>query len=104
MKNEDYAITLYQDYLKEEPEHQSAYEKVASYQIGQENYEDALATLEAGIALGDKGSLRSLLASEVAVYEYKGDFATAKAKLESYLESYPDDKEAAREYVFLKTR
>lgn len=104
MKNEDYAVTLYQSYLEGEVEYQSAYEKVASYQIGQENYDEALATLEAGIALGDKGSLQSLLAGEVAVYEYKGDFETAKAKMESYLESYPDDEDAAREYIFLKTR
>lgn len=104
MKNEDYAVTLYQEYLEGEPEHQSAYERVASYQMKEGNYDDALATLEAGIALGDKGNLRSLLASEVAVYEYKGDFATAKLKMESYLESYPEDQDAAREYVFLQTR
>lgn len=104
MKNEDYAVTLYQEYLEGEPEYQSAYERVASYQMKQGNYDDALATLEAGIALGDKGNLRSLLASEVAVYEYKGDFATAKLKMESYLESYPEDQDAAREYVFLQTR
>ena len=104
MKNEDYAITLYQSYLQEEPEHQSAYEKVASYQIGQGNYEEALATLEAGIALGDKGNLQKLLADEIAVYEYKGDFATARSKMESYLKSYPDDEKAAREYEFLRSR
>lgn len=104
MKNEDYAVTLYQSYLEGEPEHQSAYERVASYQMEQENYEEALAALEAGIALGDKGSLRNLLAGEVAVYEYKGDFETAKIKMESYLERYPEDADAAREYVFLQTR
>lgn len=104
MKNEDYAVTLYQNYLEGEPEYQSAYERVASYQMEQGNYDEALATLEAGIALGDKGSLKNLLASEAAVYEYKGDFETARSKLESYLESYPEDKDAAREYVFLQTR
>lgn len=104
MKNEDYAVTLYQSYLEGEPEHQSAYTKVVSYQMEQGNYDEALATLEAGIALGDKGNLQDLLASEIAVYEYKGDFETAKAKMESYLESYPEDEDAAREYVFLRTR
>lgn len=104
MKNEDYAMTLYQEYLSGDVEHQEAYEKVASRQMEQGNYDDALATLEAGIALGDSGSLQSLLASEIAVYEYKGDFGTAKTKMESYLESYPEDEAAAREYIFLQTR
>ena len=103
--NQDYAVSLYQNYLSgESPSHQDAYERVASYQISQENYDDALATLEQGIAMGDQGSLRSLLSSEIAVYERKSDFPTAKAKMESYLESYPDDADAAREYEFLKSR
>lgn len=100
--NQDYAVSLYQNYLSgESPSHQDAYERVASYQISQENYDDALATLEQGIAMGDQGSL---LSSEIAVYERKSDFPTAKAKMESYLESYPDDADAAREYEFLKSR
>ena len=103
--NQDYAVSLYQNYLSgESPSHQDAYERVASYQISQENYDDALATLEQGITMGDQGSLRSLLSSEIAVYERKSDFPTAKAKMESYLESYPDDADAAREYEFLKSR
>ena len=103
--NQDYAVSLYQTYLSgESPAHQDAYERVAAYQISQGNYDDALATLENGIAMGDQGSLRSLLASEIAVYEQKSDFATAKTKMESYLESYPDDEDAAREYEFLKSR
>ena len=49
--NQDYAVSLYQNYLSgESPSHQDAYERVASYQISQENYDDALATLEQGIA------------------------------------------------------
>ncbi len=105
MGNEDYAVSLYQSYLSgDDVEYQSAYEKVAAYQIRQEDYESALSTLEDGIALGDQGSLKELLADEIAVYEYLSDFETARTKMESYLESYPDDEEAQREYLFLKTR
>lgn len=104
MGNEDYAVTLYQSYVAEDPQQQLAYERVAAYELKQGDYDAALTAIQDGIAMGDAGSLRQLLASEVAVYEQKRDFATAKEKMESYLESYPDDEKAAREYEFLKTR
>ena len=105
MGNTDYALTLYQSYLEgDAPVHQEAYAKVASWQIGEGEYDAALATLEAGIARGDGAVLKELLGNEIAVYEQKGDFETAKLKMESYLEQYPDDEKAQREYLFLKTR
>lgn len=104
MGNREYAITLYQLYLEGEAEHQSAYARVASWQIEQGDYDAALETLEAGIAKGDSDGLKELLGNEIAVYEQKGDFATAKLKMESYLERYPEDEAAAREYEFLKSR
>ncbi len=105
MGNTDYAVTLYQQYLEgESPEHQNAYARVAAWQMDQKDYDAALGTLESGIARGEGESLKELLGNEIAVYEQKGDFETAKLKMESYLERYPDDEKAQREYVFLKTR
>ena len=105
MGNPEYAMTLYQSYLDSgDVQHQDAYEKVAFWQLDNKDYDGAAQTLEAGIALGDSGCLQKLLASEIAVYEYKGDFATALQKMESYVETYPDDADAQREYIFLKTR
>ena len=105
MGNEDYAVTLYQSYLTgQNPTQQSAYAKVASWQIRQGEYDQALETLQSGISKGEGSSLQELLAQEIAVYEQKGDFETAKLKMESYLESYPNDEEAMREYEFLKSR
>lgn len=105
MGNEDYAVSLYQSYLTgDSPEHQSAYARVAAYQVRQKDYDSALSTLEKGISLGDGGSLQELLGNEIAVYEQMGDFETAKLKMESYLEQYSGDADAAREYIFLSTR
>lgn len=105
MGNPEYAMTLYQNYLdSDEVQHQDAYEKVASWQLDNKDYDGAAQTLEAGIAMGDGGCLQKLLASEIAVYEYKGDFTTALQKMESYVETYPNDADAQREYIFLKTR
>ena len=105
MGNTDYAVTLFQSYLEgEAPTHQDAYARVAAWQMEQGDYDGALGTLESGIAKGEGESLKELLGSEIAVYEQKGDFETAKLKMESYLERYPEDEKAQREYVFLKTR
>ena len=105
MGNTDYAITLYQSYLDgEEVTHQEAYERVAAYQLAQGDYTGALDTLQAGISMGNGGCLQKLMASEITVYEQQGNFDTALQKMESYLESYPDDADAQREYTFLKTR
>lgn len=105
MGNTDYAVTLFQSYLEGESlVHQDAYARVASWQMEQGDYDGALVTLESGIAQGEGGSLKELLGNEIAVYEQKGDFETAKLKMESYLERYPDDEKAQREYIFLKTR
>lgn len=102
--NQDYAITLYQSYLEGDAIYMSAYSRVAGWQMDHGDYDAALATVEAGIAKGNEMNLQNLLGYEIAVYEQKGDFATAKLKMESYLESYPEDEDAAREYEFLKTR
>lgn len=105
MGNTDYAVTLYQNYLEGgDVKHQDAYEQVASYQISQEDYSEALKTLEAGIALGDQGVQKELLALEIVAYERQSDFAAAKQKMESFLELYPEEEAAQREYLFLKTR
>lgn len=105
MGNTDYAISMYQSYLEgKDPVHQEAYAKVAGWQIENKEYDAALSTLEGGISKGEGAVLQELLGYEIAVYEQKGDFETAKLKMESYLEQYPEDEKAQREYLFLKTR
>ena len=42
--------------------------------------------------------------NEIIAYEYSGDFASAKECMEDYIEKYPDDSDAEREYQFLETR
>ena len=52
----------------------------------------------------DNGMMQSLKFNEIVAYEYMGDFKTASALMNSYLQSYPDDAAAKREYEFLRTR
>ncbi len=98
-----YAKTMYEAYLEQESADGSIYNLIASSEMASGNYEDALATVQRGLANASSGR-QELYRNEIIAYEYLGDFASAKAKMEEYLEMYPQDEEAAREAVFLRTR
>ena len=40
----------------------------------------------------------------VIAYEHNREFETAKTLMAEYVESYPDDEAAKREFTFLETR
>ena len=40
----------------------------------------------------------------VIAYEHSLDFESAKKVMAEYVEAYPDDEEAKREFTFLETR
>ncbi len=69
-----------------------------------EDYDAALAAIEAGLALEDKSIQQVLYFNQIVIYEYQGDFDKAASLMAIYKRNYPDDEEAAREYEFLKTR
>ncbi|MBE5890256.1 MAG: tetratricopeptide repeat protein [Lachnospiraceae bacterium] len=49
-------------------------------------------------------NMQSVLKNLAVAYEKLGDFESAKAILEDYVETYPEDDEASRELTFLETR
>lgn len=107
MGNGEDAITAYQTYLEQNPETDDAgevYNAIGLCQIQTEDCEGAITSFEAGIALDQADSLQELLFNEIVAYETLLDFETAKELVESYLEQYPKDSTALREYEFLKTR
>ena len=42
--------------------------------------------------------------NQIVAYEYLGEFDQANVLMRSYLQIYPDDQEALREYEFLRSR
>lgn len=48
--------------------------------------------------------LQEMLFNEIVCYEQLSDWENAKSRMESYIQTYPDDESAAREAEFLKTR
>ena len=98
------AFLTLQQYLETNPENGEVYNQLAYMRMEEEAYAEALSYLETGLKCADLSEKKALLYNEAVCYEYLLDFDTAKHKFESYVEAYPDDAQAAREYQFLKTR
>ena len=47
---------------------------------------------------------QTLKFNQIVAYEYLGDFDQASVLMKNYLQIYPDDQDAIREYEFLKSR
>lgn len=100
----NYAMILLEEYIANEGASAEGYLTVGRFHFEDGDYEEALSTFQAGIALGESGVLKSLLREEIACYEKMGDFTGAAQKAAEFLESYPDDLLIQKEYEFLKTR
>jgi|GEM_PF-4151978 len=68
------------------------------------NYEEALTYFSKGIALENGEILQILLKNEAITYGLMRDYKTAAYKYEVYVSTYTDDKDAAKELAFFKSR
>lgn len=95
------AKALYTNALKSGTDIAMAYNGLAMCAIAEENYDSALTYVALGLDCEDSEAEKSLLFNEIIAYEYKLDFETAKQKCAEYIERYPADEQARREYKFL---
>ena len=65
------------------------------------NYEEAISEFLNGLELEQVIDEQELRSNLIAAYEYSGDFEKAKELMGEYVEDYPGDAAAAREYLFL---
>ena len=100
----NYAISVYRNYISEEPNSARVYNQLGMCQIRQGDYESAVTSFQSGIALDNKEMDQALRLNEITAYEYMGEFAVASSLMEEYLATYPDDQSAIRENIFLSTR
>ena len=100
----NYAATLYREYLEKDPDSACIYNEEGLMYLKQEEYMKALTAFENGMALNDPSYNQSLMFNEAVTYEYLLDFKKASVLMKEYIEKYPDDEEAQREYIFLSTR
>ena len=82
----------------------SGYNGLALCAIESGDYDEALRQIHAGLQGADPTVSEELLYNEIVVYERQHDFVTALSKMESFINTYPGNAAARREYTFLKGR
>ncbi len=102
-KNEE-AKSYYEAYLEENPNDSKVLYELGQIAFENTDYEQAVSWFEEGMACKNVINKRELWSGKIAAMEYMGNFDSAKQEMEAYLESYPNDGAAQREYLFLKTR
>ena len=100
----NYATVVYQTYLGGNDPDAAIYNNLGMCLVKQEKYDEALQAFEAGINIGSSDYLQELKYNQIVANEYLGNFSQAKSLMEEYLQTYPDDAKAKREYEFLQTR
>ena len=99
-----YAIGLFTEYLGEHPDSAAMYNELGLIYLKQKDYNNALSSFENGRALNEPAYNQNLMFNEVVAYEYLLNFQKAAELMREYLDKYPADEAAEREYVFLSTR
>ncbi|MDE7267828.1 MAG: tetratricopeptide repeat protein [Lachnospiraceae bacterium] len=100
----NYATGVYQTYLNSNMPDAAIYNSLGMCLMKQEKYEEALSAFEAGIEIGETPYIQELKYNRIVANEYLGNFSDAKKMMQEYLQIYPDDAKASREYEFLQTR
>lgn len=100
----NYATVVYQTYLGTNQPDAAIYNSLGICLMGQGKYTEALEAFEAGIAMGDTYYLQNLRFNRIVAQEHLGNFAQAKTLIQEYMQIYPEDAGARREYDFLMTR
>lgn len=101
----NYAASLYSKRIENGGENAELYNQLGLCKLENGEYEAALNAFNSGLAMEDNQAvLQQLRYNQIVAYEYTGNFEKAAALMNGYLETYPDDEQAVREYEFLRTR
>ncbi|MCU6762569.1 photosystem I assembly protein Ycf3 [uncultured Roseburia sp.] len=98
------AQEVYEEYISKYPEDIDALNEIGVLEMNAGDYENALEAFEKAAALDTDGENQTLRLNRIYAYEYSGDFQKAYTLMKEYLKDHPKDKEAQREFEFLKTR
>lgn len=98
------AENYYESYMQDNPNDSRVLYELGQLAAAQEEYTKAVSWFEQGMECENLMNKRQLWSGKISALEHAGDFTGALQEMEVYLESYPNDEDAQREYVFLKTR
>ena len=100
----NYAASIYSNYLTDNPDNVIIFNRLGMCKLQAGDAESALDYFEQALALEDPSMMQVLKYNQIVAYEYLGEFDQASVLMKNYLQIYPDDLEAVREYEFLKSR
>lgn len=98
------AEVYYQNYVNSGAADSEAMNSLGEIEMAKGNYSGALTYLQQGIAMENVTNRRELMQNLIICYEYTFDFNSAWNIVQEYVQAYPDDASAQREYIFLKNR
>ena len=104
----NYATMVYAKYTESvaDPDETTAriYNRLGILYMDNGNFEAALEAFSKAMQIPDNNMMQTLKFNEIVAYERSGDFETAEVLMNDYLNTYPDDEIARKEYIFLSTR
>lgn len=100
----DGAAQYYSAYAEKHADDPKVLEQLGNLAMQKEDYPSALAYYQKGLDVGKAANEQLLRRGEIAALEYMLQFDAAREKMAQYVLDYPDDEQAARENLFLKTR
>ena len=100
----NYAASIYSNYLTENPDNVIIYNRLGMCKLQAKDAESALDYFEQALKLEEPSMTQVLKFNQIVAYEYLGEFDQASVLMKNYLQIYPDDQDALREYEFLKSR
>ena len=103
LNDRNYAITVYQSYLAT-GQSKAVYNQMGMCYTEMGDFESALNAFQTGQGLSDLSFDQELRYNEIVCYEKLGNPIQAKTLMEAYIQDYPADAAAQKEYQFLKTR
>lgn len=100
----NYAANVYNGYLEKNAGNAEIYNQLGLCEMARGEYRKALEAFQAGMQLDNTTMMQTLSFNEIVAYEYLGEYTQAGLLMANYLNNYPDDVQARREYDFLSTR
>lgn len=98
------AETYYKAYAESGSADSEAMCALAEIEMAKQNYAGALSYVNQGLAMEQVTNRRDLMQNQIICMEYTGDFSGAWTVIQEYVQMYPDDTKAQREFTFLKNR
>ena len=100
----NYAANVYSAYLAKDTSNAEIYNQLGVCEMAKGEYEKALTAFQAGMKAPNNMIQQTLAFNEIVAYEHLGEFQKATVLMQTYLNNYPDDEKAQREFQFLSTR